>query len=349
VRSRLLHWIVRALASVVLPIIVGIICLIIGWQRNKIAKILGLVDRPNFQEKLHNAATPVVGGLMFLVCAIILIGWNYGLMIGKEQQDQRLYLIAAIVLAHSVLGITDDRYSVPAAARLSYSLSLVAAVLATDRTMVIRELYFSFGLSFGLGSQASYFLTVLFVVGFIYAVNMMDGLNGILGVYGLILLGFFSLWLFIGNEVYFLCAVMALTVFLAFNLAGVLFAGDGGSYLLGASAGVLFLALYDQTFEQVDMIAVAAFVPVIDAFRVSIDRLRRGGSMFLADRNHLHHILGRRLGPHKALLAYSILVAAPMAIATVYPAFVWLSVVIAGGAYAAIIRAFQLPRGNLIE
>ncbi len=334
------------MASVVLPIIVGALCLIIGWQRNAIAKILGLVDKPNSREKLHDSATPVVGGLMFLGCAILLLSWNYGRMVVNEQQDQRLYLIGAIVLAHSVLGMTDDRYSVPPAARLSYSLSLVAAVLVTDRTMAMRELYFSFGLSFRLGSQVSYFFTVLFIVGFIYAVNMIDGLNGILGVYGLIMTAFFSHWLFAGNEVYFICAATALVVFLAFNVPGKIFAGDGGSYLLGASAGTLFLNLYDQTFEEqsfpVDMIAVAAFVPVIDAIRVSLDRLRRGGNMFVADRNHLHQILGARLGPHKALLGYSVLVAAPMGIAVAFPAFTWLSVVLAAGAYVAIVYAARL-------
>lgn len=334
------------MVSVVLPVIVGTICLIIGWQRSAIARILDLVDRPNARVKLHDTATPVVGGLMFLGCAVILLGWNYAMMVINEQQDQRLYLIGAIVLAHSVLGMTDDRYFVPAAARLMYSLSLVAAVLATDRTMVMRELYFSFGLSFRLGSQVSYFFTVLFVVGFIYAVNMIDGLNGILGFYGLILTVFLSHWLFAGNEVYFACAATALTVFLAFNMAGTIFSGDGGSYLLGASAGTLFLNLYDQTFDErsfpVDMIAVAAFVPVIDAIRVSWDRLRRGGSIFLADRNHLHHILGKRLGPNRALLGYSLLVAAPMGIAVAYPAFTWLAVVIAAAAYIGILYAARL-------
>jgi len=321
--------------------IIGGICLIIGWQRNAIAKILKLVDKPNSREKLHDTATPVVGGLMFLGCAIILLGWNYGIMASNEQQDQRLYLIGAIVLAHSVLGMTDDRYAVPAPARLIYSLSLVGAILATDRTIVMRELYFSFGLSFRLHSQVSYVFTVLFIVGFIYAVNMMDGLNGILGVYGLILTGFLSHWQFVGSEVYFLCAATALIVFLAFNLAGAIFAGDGGSYLLGASAGVLFLNLYDRTFEArsfpVDMIVLAAFVPVIDALRVSLDRLRSGGSIFVADRNHLHHLMGKRFGPTKALLGYSILVAVPMGMAVAYPAFTWLFLVVAAGAYVAII------------
>jgi UDP-GlcNAc:undecaprenyl-phosphate GlcNAc-1-phosphate transferase len=108
----------------------------------------------------------------------------------------------------------------------------------------------------------------------------------------------------------------------------------------------LFLNLYDRTFEArsfpVDMIVVGAFVPVIDALRVSLDRLRRGGSIFVADRNHLHHLLSKRFGPTKALLGYSILVAAPMVIAVAYPALTWLSVVVAAGAYAAIMYAARI-------
>ena len=338
---------VQGISNILLPILVGAIMLTIGWRRNEIALVFNLIDHPDGMRKVHDAPTPLVGGLMFLACALILIGLNYFWMVNDNQHDQRLYLVAAIIIPHGILGMTDDRYSVPAAARLTYSLSLIAAVLATDRTLVMRTYYFSFGLSFELSSQLSYMAIVLFIVFFVYAVNMIDGLNGVLAIYGVILLGVFSVWLLRGSEVYFLCALITLSIFLAFNLAGAIFAGDGGSYIIGASAAVLFLHLYEQAFDTrsfpIDMIVVAAFVPGVDAIRVSLARWQRGASIFSADRNHLHHILSDRFCTTKALVAYSIVAAFPVGIAVLNPKLTWAGLIAAVTLYSVAIYS-PIPR-----
>jgi UDP-GlcNAc:undecaprenyl-phosphate GlcNAc-1-phosphate transferase len=334
---------IDSVLNIVLPLVVGALSLLIGCWRQEVARAFDLVDRPDGIRKIHHTSTPVVGGLMFLGCTLILLGLNYFWMLDHSQQNQRFYLFAAIVVPHCILGITDDRYTVPAGARLTYSFSLVIAVLATDRTLVMRDFYFSFGLSFQLGSQLSYLITVLFIVGFIYSVNMIDGLNGILGVYGLLLTGFFSIWLLPGNEVYFLCALVTLSVFLAFNLAGLIFAGDGGSYAIGASAAVLLLHLYDRAVDTrslpVDMIAVAVFVPIVDAIRVSLARFWRDAGVFSGDRNHLHQLLRDRIGSPWALVAYSSIVVVPILAAAISPARTWVALIIAGIFYGAVVYA----------
>jgi UDP-GlcNAc:undecaprenyl-phosphate GlcNAc-1-phosphate transferase len=328
--------------EVLLPIIVAAACLLVGWQRVWIADSLGLMDVPDKVRKFHSRPTPIVGGVMFLLCAVVVLGYGYMLMVQAEEPDQRFFVIAAIVLPHCILGLTDDRYSVPAAARLIYSLSLSAAVLATDRSLSVKDLSFSFGLSLKIGSQVGYFVTLFFVVGLIYAINMMDGLNGVLGTYGLILMVVFARWLYPGHELFFQSIVLCLAIFLAFNLAGLVFAGDGGSYAVGSSAAVMLLHVYDTKTPSahafpVDLLMVAAFVPVADSIRVSVARIMAGGSPFAADRNHLHHRLQQRYGALGALAVYSALVAVPIALALAMPSLTWAALLLAIVVYLAVV------------
>jgi UDP-GlcNAc:undecaprenyl-phosphate GlcNAc-1-phosphate transferase len=334
--------------SLLLPVVVGGLCILIGLQRVRIANAFDLMDAPDSVRKFHGRPTPVVGGIMFLLCAVVLIGYQYAqLLVLGAGPDQRLFILAAIVLPHCILGLTDDRYSVPAAARLIYSLSLTAAVLATDRSLSIRDLHFSFDVSLRINSQLAYFLSLLFVIGFIYAVNMIDGMNGILGVYGLILTVVFAASLYPGNIAYFLAVAVGLSVFMAFNMSGLLFAGDGGSYGLGSCAAVMFLLVYTTapSFRPfpIEMLAVSVFVPVADSIRVSLSRINRGVSPFSADRNHLHHRLQHRYGPHGALAVFAAMVGVPIAFALAVPSLTWAALILAVAIYLAVV--YGVARG----
>jgi UDP-GlcNAc:undecaprenyl-phosphate GlcNAc-1-phosphate transferase len=319
------------------PLGIAAVCIWIGVYRHQIGSALGLMDMPDGGRKAHPRPTAIVGGLMFLVCAVALVVTAYA----TGPHGQRLYIVGSIVIAHGVLGLTDDKYSVPAAARLIYSFSLTAAVLMTDRALVVRDIYFSFGLSFGLNAEIEYFLTVLFIVGFVYAVNMIDGLNGLLATYGLIVTAFVWQWLYGGNEIYLLSVLAVLVIFLVLNLGGRVFAGDGGSYIVGAAAAVMLLDLYDRLGPArafpLDLMGVVIFVPVADAVRVSIGRLSRGASAFVSDRNHLHHLLCDRFGPIGALVAWSSLVAVPVIIAVRQPQLAYIALAIEAAAYGFVV------------
>lgn len=327
--------------GIVLPVAVAAVSLLIGWQSRTLGALLGLMDVPDTVRKFHGQPTPIVGGLMFLASAVILIGYYYTTVPWSEDgSHQRFFVIASIIIPHCILGLTDDRYSVPAAARLIYSLSLSAAVLVTDRSLSMRDVYFSFGVSIRLSSQFGYFVTLLFVVGLTYAVNMIDGVNGILGTYGLILTAVLARWLYPGQEFVFVSIILVLSIFLGFNLAGALFAGDGGSYAVGACAAIMLLNVYEPASARhpfpIDLIVVAVFVPVVDAVRVSVSRLLSGRSPFSADRNHLHHRLQRRFGNSGALAMFTVVVGGPTAVALAMPSITWVALIIVIVAYLGV-------------
>jgi len=330
------------MAEITLFVAVGSVCLAIGIFRDKIGQAFSLMDLPDGIRKLHGRPTPVVGGLMFMACALAMTGTGY---VSMTVVNQRFVVVAALVISHGILGITDDRYPVLPAARLAYSLALTSAVLAVDRSMIVRDIYFSWGYSLRLGSMWEYALTVLFVVGCIYAVNMIDGLNGLLALYCLIVTGFFAVWLFRNFEGYFCAVVITLGIFMAFNMAGALFAGDGGSYLVGSGAAVVLLHLYDRSSHShtfpIDLVAVPVLVPIADALRVSISRLLRGKGVFVADRNHLHHRLVDKLGYWPALGCYSVTSAVPVVVAILIPQNAWFALSLGLAFYVGTVIAIR--------
>jgi UDP-GlcNAc:undecaprenyl-phosphate GlcNAc-1-phosphate transferase len=91
--------------------------------------------------------------------------------------------------------------------------------------------------------------------------------------------------------------------FLRFNFSRTskIFMGDTGSLIVGYLLSIFaveFLSLnvgylHDPNayFNAPIIVLVLLIVPIFDTLRVFIVRIVKGGSPFIADRNHMHHIL----------------------------------------------------------
>src|SRR5699024_275483 len=141
------------------------------------------------------------------------------------------------------------------------------------------------------------------------AYNLIDGINGLAGVTGIIVsLCYGVVFYLTGRSFFFLiCLVVAgiLLAFLRFNLSHNnkrIFMGDSGSLVMGLIIGALSLRvlnisepipiLEDLTGSRSRLLFIVAvlFIPIFDTARVMIVRLSKGLSPFEADQNHLHHI-----------------------------------------------------------
>ena len=132
-----------------------------------------------------------------------------------------------------------------------------------------------------------WFLTVVFCVGFINAVNMSDGANGLMP--GIITIAYSLFYLNTGEFVY--AAMMtACGLFTLFNvISGRLFLGDTGAYGLGASLAISALYLFSQDVFSAAFLACLFAYPCIDFVVTLIRRYRAGRSIFLPDNDHLHN------------------------------------------------------------
>ena len=130
-------------------------------------------------------------------------------------------------------------------------------------------------------------ITLFFSVGFINAVNTIDGANGLLP-------GIFTITCFIFVTEIPVIALQAgfygASLFLIFNvISGRLFLGDAGSYGIGAAMLLSGLFALNRDLVSLSFLAALYFYPFVD-FVVSIGRrLRSGKSITAPDNDHLHN------------------------------------------------------------
>jgi UDP-GlcNAc:undecaprenyl-phosphate GlcNAc-1-phosphate transferase len=144
------------------------------------------------------------------------------------------------------------------------------------------------GLDFLLDKAViAWMLTLVFCVGFVNAVNMADGANGLIP--GIISIALTIFYMEVGSFTY---AIFMTTcgLFTLFNvISGRLFLGDAGSYGLGSMVALNGLFLHNAGVFSAAFLAVLFAYPCIDIL-VTVSRRRIAGrSIFLPDNDHLHN------------------------------------------------------------
>ncbi|MDA7924276.1 undecaprenyl/decaprenyl-phosphate alpha-N-acetylglucosaminyl 1-phosphate transferase [bacterium] len=303
-----------------------------------VARRWNVVDRPDRQRKLHNAAIPMVGGVAVLLTMILAIPLSvYGgaecqFLFGQMMENllARMpfdldshqltvrssdyfeltgLLIGSIILVG--VGVLDDRFQLRGRQKL-----FGQAVAVT--TLIIFGYHFSeitvagFKIEFGIFS-------VLFVYAWVLAainsVNLLDGADGIAGTIGVVMSLALSVMAIIQEQwsTALIAASMAgaLAGFLRFNFPPAkVYLGDAGSMLIGFVLSALAIRC---TFKQNSAIAFFApvallAIPFLDSAAAVIRRRLMGRSIFEVDRGHLHHSLMKRgYSPRVSLLWVTLL------------------------------------------
>ena len=130
-------------------------------------------------------------------------------------------------------------------------------------------------------------ITVVFCIGFINAINMADGANGLMP--GTMTLAFIVFYL----ETDLLAFAVLMTscgLFTIFNvISGRLFLGDAGAYGLGSVLVISGLYLYSENVFSAAFLAVLFAYPCIDILITVTRRRLEGRSILLPDNDHLHN------------------------------------------------------------
>ena len=278
---------------------------------------LRLLDTPG-ERKLHRRPTPLVGGIALLVGfvpAVVFAAATGGMMPSTAEG----LVIAACTTGLVLIGLADDRHSLSPRMRLVASFLIYGLAAWYYATFDVRLLNFEhpfFEIGLATGALAVFF-TSLCLVGLVNAVNMADGKNGlVMGLcLGWVVLIALRAPVWLGPALVSLAAV--LSVMLAFNAKGRLFLGDGGAYGTAAAIGLMAIATYNtpgqhalRSISAEEMIILFA-VPVLDSFRLTFIRLRRGQSPMSPDRDHLHHNLENRHGWPLGLFIYWVIALVP--------------------------------------
>ncbi len=300
-------------------IIVAAVCVAIVLCRfaMPIAEQFNLLDVPGDRKK-HKHVTPLMGGIVILGAVVPAM---VALIVFTSPPNHifKLSIWTTVAVGMTIVGILDDRHSLSPSLRLIASFGMFGVAAYIEPIFNVRVLDFEYPpFSLGLGTrEIAIAFTVLCCVGLVNAINMADGKNGL--VIGLCI-GWLTLLAqrapgfmmpFIGLQIFVLAAL------LVFNWQGKLFLGDGGAYGLATAIGVLAISVYNSPGDHAtramaaEEIMLLFAVPVLDSFRLTYKRMKRGQSPMAADRDHLHHHMQDRFGWPTGLFFYWTIALAP--------------------------------------
>ncbi|WKL45037.1 glycosyltransferase family 4 protein [Flavobacterium sp. ZE23DGlu08] len=251
--------------------ILGIFLMILMLLYFKVADRYNIIDKPN-QRSSHTEITLRGGGIIF---------WFSALLYFVQHVQDNYYFFVGITLV-SLVSFWDDIQSLSNKIRMSIQF------------LAISLIFFEIGV-FSLVPVFGIITAYVLAIGLINAYNFMDGINGITGLYTLVVMG--SL-LYINEEIqlftdssFIKYGMIASLVFLFFNYRkrAKCFAGDVGSIAIAFWVIYLVLELILRTNSLIWLLFLAVYG--VDAICTIIHRMYLRQNIFEAHRLHFYQIL----------------------------------------------------------
>ena len=255
-----------------------------------------VVDMPGDIRRVNTSPVPRMGGIIIYVVVLIMTISFY-----EDLDSIRFFILASGLIA--LLGIVDDMIGVHWNHKfiIQFLMSFFLIYFLSQKFDVVS--FFGFQLAFPL----NYIFLTLLIVGVINSINLLDGLDGLVSGFSLLvvfvtfLVGFYS-----GNTLLLILTsslMGALVGFLRFNaFPARIFLGDTGSYTMGFFLiSTTLIAGIDSNTRNLDLTfaVILLSLPILDTVRVMVFRLLNKRNLFLADRSHIHHILLEKIPSHK--------------------------------------------------
>ena len=291
--------------------------LLILLNASAIGAKLEIMDIPDNFRKKHARPTPLVGGLAIMIPVVLWAGVS---LLWGPQSDLRLMQAVLLCGAGATLvGYADDQRSTSPSSRLLSLFLLMGMAVVIDPALIPAQLNWG---SFEPTRIPEWFAVVFVAVamtGYVNAVNMADGQNGI--VSGMFVIWAICLLLVSGGSTANVAQVLFVTVLatFVFNLAGRVFLGDSGSYGIAFVYGLLAIDAHNNMGVSAETIAVWFFIPVMDCIRLMVARALQGQAPSNGDSDHFHHRLQLRVGRAAGLCTYLGVVGASSVIASLVP------------------------------
>ncbi|KQO20450.1 UDP-GlcNAc--UDP-phosphate GlcNAc-1-phosphate transferase [Flavobacterium sp. Leaf82] len=265
--------------------ILGIILMILMLLYFKVANHFNIIDKPN-ERSSHTEITLRGGGIIF---------WFSALLYFVQHIHTNYFFFTGITLV-SLVSLWDDIQSLSNKIRITTHFLAISLVFYNLDVFNLLPLY---------GVAIAYILAI----GLINAYNFMDGINGITGLYTLVVLG--SL-LYVNKNIQFFVdavfikyAMIASLVFLFFNYRkkAKCFAGDIGSIAIAFWIIYFLLKLILATHSVIWLLFLAVYG--VDAISTIIHRLYLKQNIFQAHRLHLYQVLSNECKiQHRLVSAY---------------------------------------------
>ena len=316
-----------------------------------LARLVGMVDSPDAERKLHGKPVALGGGVAVLSSLLVAFGCtiifdrSYG-DFSLGYVDNRWYGLIVAAIAILVVGLIDDVWIIRGRQKLLLQILIISALVGSG---TVFEKIGLIGFELHLGSLA-FPVTVLWLLVCVNALNLIDGADGVATTAGcFISLGLAVLSSYYGTplgSIFAFCLAGSLIGFLCFNKPpATIFLGDAGSMVIGLLVGVLSVwsSVKGSTLLASAPIAILA-VPLFDSAAAIARRWLTGRSIYATDRAHLHHLLEKKYGHVGMLFIVSVLctLTTGLAVASARFSMPWLAFLgmVLAGAFLVITRSF---------
>ncbi len=267
--------------------------LILRFSRN-----LGMRNVKNNQfggVRWGSTSKPSVGGFSFYIVFLISISVLGVIPVEDHGYKQLIGLLSSCSVGF-LLGLADDAYNTNPLVKFIGQFTCANLLVATGFQIQATTL-----------PEINYIITVLWVIGLMNSINMLDNMDAITtSVSASIIIGAIVLIVLNGDVpksylIIMLGVLGALIGFLFFNWhPSKIYMGDTGSQFLGvflAAISILFFWNYRESYSgfielRQFLIPMLLFIiPLIDTTTVVIRRLARRQSPFVGGKDHITHQL----------------------------------------------------------
>lgn len=244
---------------------------------------------------------PSVGGFVFYIIFLFTMIFSTILFgIYPEEKLKIIGLWGAATIAF-FMGFADDTFNTQPIVKSVSQLSCALLLILTGTSIHLFQ-----------NNLLNNFITILWVVGIMNSINMLDNMDGIAGSISLYILAFILILMYNLNvnlfSVFFLVISgisISLLAFLFFNFyPSKIFMGDTGSQFLGlilSFSGIEYVwnlpvpaTSVHPVFVTFVLIALVYLILLTDTSTVTINRILAGGSPFVGGKDHTTHYLCKR-------------------------------------------------------
>ena len=264
----------------------------------------------------HNVIATSNGGLSIFLALFTISSWNY--LSGVTLFDYSILIPLGIMV---VLGMYDDNKTVDF--KLKFIFQIIVAKIIIDNGFIIDNLH-GFLNIYELSNIVAQCFTIFVVVGIINAINFIDGIDGLaIFVASIFIISFEFFNKSIPEFKYLSSIIIGSFIplfFFNYKKKNKVFLGDGGSLLLGTLISIYTIYILSNNYiikDEFDINKILFVIsilvyPFIDISRVFLLRIINKKSPFVADKNHIHHLLLKKINSHSivsiTILAISILI-----------------------------------------
>ena len=264
----------------------------------KFVRTLGIRNPNEAVIRWSSQVKPALGGISFFIIFLLSITL-YPYLFSNFQGIDRSF--TGIIIATTVgflMGLADDAYNTRPLLKLLTQFSCSLILIYTNNYINLFE-----------SNYLNYGLTIVWVIGLMNSINMLDNMDGITTTVSICITIAFLVILVINkdpndiNVTVVIGLLASLLGFLYFNWnPSKMFMGDTGSQYLGVLLAALSINILwnpspspspdEVSISRQFLIPLITFIiPIVDTTTVVINRLSKGNSPFIGGKDHTTHHL----------------------------------------------------------